>query len=258
MQSRISVRLASFFGLAAVVLMLSACATPPPADDPDAVAEFEEMNDPLEPMNRTVFAFNEWLDDSVLVPVAKAYRFVTPHFVRDRIADVLANLKSPLILGNDLLEGNVSRAGVTLARLVVNSTFGFAGLMDVAKPMGLPAHNADLGQTLAVWGVGEGPYLVLPLLGPSSLRDGSSLVAETFLDPLAYYLNDNHMRWVSTTRFFVGGISQREAYIETIDDIKRTSLDYYSAMRSLKRQSRDAQVRDAVSGAWNTDDSRNP
>ena len=255
---RIRVRLASFLGLAALTLLLSACATPPPADDPDAVAEFAEINDPLEPMNRKIFAFNEVLDDYVLVPAARVYRFLTPRLLRDRIADALANVKSPLIVGNDLMEGNVSRAGVALARFVLNSTFGVGGLMDVAKPMGLPGHTADLGQTLAVWGVGEGPYLVLPLFGPSNFRDAAGLGAETFLDPLTYYLDDNKMRWVSTTRFIIGGLSQREAYIETIDDIKRTSLDYYSALRSLKRQSRDAQIRDAQSGAWNTDESRTP
>jgi phospholipid-binding lipoprotein MlaA len=194
----------------------------------------------------------------VLLPAAKGYRAVTPRFGRDRIADLLANLKTPLILSNDLLEGNLSRAGVALARFLLNSSFGVAGIMDVAKPMGLPAHNADLGQTVAVWGVGEGPYLVLPLFGPSNPRDGAALAAESFLDPVDYYLHDNQLRWVSASKFVVGGLSTREAYIEAIEDIKRTSLDYYSAMRSLKRQNRDAQIRDAVTGIWAYDSSHQP
>lgn len=250
-------KLASHLGLALLLGLLSACATPPPADDPDAVAEFRQLNDPLEPMNRKVFEFNIWLDDNALLPAAKVYRAVTPKFARDRVADTLANLKSPVIFGNDILEGDLSRAGVTLARFILNSTFGVAGLKDVATPLGLPAHNADIGQTLAVWGVNDGPYLVLPLFGPSNLRDGVGLAAESFLDPLAYYLDDNHMRWVETTRFLLGGLSTREAYIETLEDIKRTSLDFYSAMRSLRRQSHDAQIREAVSGDWAPDEFRN-
>jgi phospholipid-binding lipoprotein MlaA len=257
MHFRTSVRLASFFWLAGILFMLAGCATPPPADDPDAVAEFNEINDPLEPMNRKIFAFNEVLDDYVLAPAAKTYRFLTPRFLRQCIADALDNLKSPLIFGNDLLQGNVSRAGVTLARFAVNSSLGLGGLIDIAKPMGLPKHASDLGETLAVWGVGEGFYLVLPLFGPYNPRDAFGLGAETFLDPLTYYLDDNKLRWASTTRFLLSGVSTREAYLDTIDDIKRTSLDYYSAMRSLKRQSRDAQIREALSGAWKIDESRN-
>jgi len=249
--------LPKILGIAALLICLSGCATPPPADDPDAVADFEQINDPLEPMNRVTFDFNLWLDDNVLAPAARVYRYVTPAFFRKRVADLVANLKSPLLFANDVLEGNVSRAGVTLSRFVLNSTFGVAGIMDVATPMGLPAHEADLGTTLAVWGVGEGPYLVLPLFGPSNPRDAAGLAAESFLDPLSYYLADNHMRWVSTTRFLVGGLSQREEYLDTIEDIKRTSLDYYSALRSLKRQSRDALIRDAKEGKWKTQDPRN-
>jgi phospholipid-binding lipoprotein MlaA len=251
-------KLASLLGLVLTLTMLSACATPPPADDPDAVTEFRQLNDPLEPMNRDIFAANLWLDDNALVPAAKAYRAVTPRFGRERIADVLSNLKSPLIFANDLLEGNLSRAGVTLGRFLLNSTFGVAGLMDVATPMGLVAHNADLGQTLAVWGVPDGPYLVLPLFGPSNPRDGFGLGAESFLDPLSYYLASNHMRWVSTGKFLLGGLSAREAYLETIDDIKRSSLDYYSALRSLRRQNRDAQIDQARKGVWAPDEFRNP
>ena len=244
-----NIRLASFLLL---LTLLSGCATPPPADDPDAVADFQAINDPLEPMNRKIFEFNILLDDYALKPAAQTYRAVTPKFARDRVADVLNNLKSPLIFGNDILEGNFKRAGVTLLRFLLNSTFGVGGLEDVATPMGLPAHNADVGQTLAVWGVGEGPYLVLPLFGPSNPRDAAGLGAESFLDPLQYYLADNHMRWVATTKFLISGLSTREAYLDTIEDIKRTSLDFYSAMRSLKRQSREAQIQSALKGDWDS------
>jgi phospholipid-binding lipoprotein MlaA len=249
-------KLASVAGLVGL-LFLAGCATPPPADDPDAIAEFEQLNDPLEPMNRAIFDFDDWLDRNALKPAALAYRAVTPHFVRDRIADALANLKSPVVFLNDLAQGNATRGGVTLLRFVLNSTFGVAGLMDVATPMGLPGHVADVGETFAVWGAGEGFYLVLPLFGPSNPRDALGLGLESTLDPLSYYLADNRMRWVSTIRFLTSGLSQREAYIETLDDIKRTSLDYYSAMRSLYRQRRDAQIKDAETGNWAPADSHN-
>ena len=256
MRLDITGKLASFVGLAAMLTLLAGCATPPPADDPDAVAEFELINDPLEPMNRTIFDVNDWLDDNVLLPIARAYRAVTPRFLRDRITDLLANLKSPSLLANDLLEGDFSRAGATVGRFVLNSSFGVGGLMDVSTPLGLPGHNADFGQTLAVWGAGEGFYLVLPLMGPSNPRDAVGLGVDSFLDPLTYYLDDNHMRWVSLTKFLIGGVSTRERYIESLADIKRTSLDYYSAMRSLSRQRRDAQIKDAVNDVWAADGSR--
>lgn len=235
-------------GLAAF-LLLAGCATPPPADDPDAVADFQQQNDPLEPMNRTIFDFNDWLDRNALKPAALAYRAVTPQFLREGIAHMIANLQSPIIFISDIFQGNITRSGVTLGRFVVNTTVGIGGLWDPATKIGLPRHEADIGETFAIWGIGEQFYLVLPLFGPSNPRDAIGLGIESTLDPLSYYLNDNHMRWASWTRFLVTGLSKREAYIETIDDIKRTSLDYYSAMRSLTRQHRDALIQDGKTGA---------
>ena len=249
MSHSVSGKLSTILGLA-VFLLLAGCATPPPADDPDAVADFEQQNDPLEPMNRTIFDFNDWLDRNALKPAALAYRAVTPQILREGIANMIANLKSPIIFVSDVLQGNVTRSGVTLGRFVVNTTVGVGGLWDPAAKMGLPGHTADLGQTFAVWGVDEPFYLVLPLFGPSNPRDAIGLGLESTLDPLSYYLADNHMRWASWTRFLVTGLSQREAYIETLDDVKRTSLDYYSAMRSLYRQRREALVQDAKTGDW--------
>ena len=224
--------------LCAVVFLLAACATPPPDDDPEAKAEFEQTNDPLEPMNRAIFSFNDTLDTYALRPVAQGYRYVVPQFGRDRIANILANLKTPLILGNDLFEGDFNRAGDTLSRFALNSSFGVFGVMDVATPMGVPSHNADFGQTFAVWCIDEGPYLVLPLFGPSNPRDAIGFGIEQFSDPLSWYFDENYMKWADWTRTAVSAVSQREAYLDILDDIKHTSLDYYSAMRSLYRQHR--------------------
>ncbi len=242
-------KLASVLGLAAF-LTLAGCATPPPDDDPDAVADFKQTNDPLEPMNRDLFQFNDWLYENGLTPAAKVYRAILPRWGRDRVADFLANLRSPVILINDILQGNFTRGGVTITRFVLNSTFGVGGIMDVSTPMGIPGHVADAGETLAVWGIGDGPYLVLPLFGPSNIRDGIGLGIDSTLDPLSYYLSDNHMRWLATTRFLLSGLSAYESYMDNLEDVKRTSLDYYSAMRSLSRQRRAAQIDDAKSGDW--------
>jgi phospholipid-binding lipoprotein MlaA len=175
-------------GMAAVAALLVGCATPPPDDDPEAKAEFEQINDPLEPTNRVIFSVNEGIDAYFLRPLAQGYRFAVPSFGRDRIADFLDNLKMPIYLANDLLQGNVTLAGATIERFALNSSFGVFGLMDVADPLGVPGHQSDFGQTMAVWGAEDGPYLVLPLFGPSNPRDALGLLAESFADPLDYYL----------------------------------------------------------------------
>jgi len=229
-------------GAVAAVALLVGCATPPPDDDPEAKADFEQLNDPLEPTNRAIFSFNEGVDTVILKPLAQGYRAAVPAFGRDRVSDFLDNLKSPLYLGNDILQGNAQNAGITVGRFVLNTTFGVLGIMDVADPMGLPGHQSDFGQTLGVWGVGEGPYLVLPFWGPSNPRDTTGIAVEWFADPVDIYLEDQHMKWLSWTRTGVSAVVLREQYLDVLDDVKRTSLDYYSAMRSLYRQRRAAQI----------------
>lgn len=236
----------AFVLMTALVLATAGCATPPPADDKEGLAEYNQINDPLEPLNRTIFDFNDTLDVYVLRPAAQGYRAVVPPFGRDRVGDFLDNLKSPLYFANDLLQGNPGQAGTTLTRAVLNTTFGVLGIMDVAKQMGMPGHKPDLGQTFGAWGIEEGPYLVLPLYGPSNPRDAAGLVGESFGDALDIYLSDNYLRWVSYTRMGLSGLSLREAYLDPLDDVKRTSLDYYSALRSLYRQRRAAQINDAI------------
>lgn len=229
---------------AASLTALVGCATPP-EDDPEAEAEFAQINDPLEPTNRAIFAFNEAADDYFLHPLAEGYRAAVPPFARDRVADFLANLKSPVVLANDMLQGNASRAGVTFERFLLNSSFGVFGLMDVASPLGITGHSADFGQTMGVWGVGEGAYLVLPLLGPSNPRDALGTGIEAYADPLDYYLEDNYMRWAAWGRMGLTALSKREAFLDVSDDLKRSSLDYYSALRSLYRQHRQAEINEA-------------
>jgi len=236
------------WGSVSVVLLLAGCATPPPASDPEALKEYQQTNDPLEPMNRAIFDFNNALDTVFLRPAAQAYRAVVPPFGRDRVSDFLENLNAPLIFANDVLQGNITLAGKTLERFALNSSFGVFGIMDVATPMGVTPHHSDFGQTLGVWGIESGPYLVLPLFGPSGVRDAVGTGAEYFADPVSFYLADHHLKWLNWTRAGVAALSQREAYLDFLDDLRRTSLDYYATLRSLYRQRRSGMVDAGIKG----------
>lgn len=223
--------------------LLAGCAATPPADDVDAVAEFEQNNDPLEPTNRAIFAFNQAVDNAVLRPVAEGYRAAVPEFGRDRVHDFLNNLTAPFTFVNDLLQGEVGRAGETFGRFCLNTTFGVLGIMDVATPMGLAPHQEDAGQTFAIWGIGEGPYIVLPLFGPSNPRDAVGLVVEAVADPVSIGMRRADAEWGPWARTGVSAVDLRERYLDLLDEVEATSLDYYSAIRSLYRQRRSAEIR---------------
>lgn len=241
----------AFAHLAAPVLalgLLAGCATPPPAEDKEAVAEWEQLNDPLEPMNRAVFDFNDAVDKALLKPLAQGYRAVVPAYGRERVRDVLNNLRAPIVFANDVLQGDPDRAMATLMRFAFNTGFGIGGLFDLATPGGIPYHDEDFGQTFAVWGIGEGPYLVLPILGPSNPRDTAGLATEWLADPFNIWMDNTGRDWVVWTRTGVAGVDKREAYLDTFDEIERSSLDYYAAMRSLYRQRRVVDIKNG-SGA---------
>jgi len=228
-----------------LILLLSGCATAPKNAQSEAL-EAEDFNDPLEDTNRAIFDFNQMVDRNVLVPVAKAYRTVLPEPVRDSLRDFLRNLRAPLIFANNALQGDFEGAGETFARFTLNSTIGLGGFFDVAGRWGqLPYHEDDLGVTFGVWGIPEGPYLVVPLLGPSDPRDLVGQVGEGFGDPFNLLVTGNPytLYWIPFVRGAVSGIDQRSRYIETLADIERTSLDYYATIRSLYRQRRAALIR---------------
>ena len=220
---------------------LAACATPP--ESPDAVAEFAEMNDPLEPLNRAIFDFNLAIDKALLRPVAIAYRDVIPKPGRDGVRNFLDNLETPVVLANDVLQGSAQRAGTTVGRFAINSTIGIAGLFDAATGFGFARHDEDFGQTLGVWGFPEGPYLVLPILGPSPLRDTVGLAVDYFLDPLTYVFENNDVEWLSLVRYGVRAVDSRSRNVETLDEIERTAIDFYATVRSLYRQQRLDEIR---------------
>ena len=221
-----------------------------------------EINDPFESFNRSIFDFNLELDRIVLRPLAEGYRFALGEPLRDMIKNFLDNLRTPIILANDLLQGKAGRAGQTLHRFIFNSTFGIAGLLDVvggrlpdsdgnlrsgdaAVESGgaVAMHDEDFGQTLAVWGFGEGPYLVLPIIGPAPPRDAIGLGVDTLIDPLTYA--NIGLAW-SFGRTALRGVDRRERHIELLDEIEEESIDFYAKIRSLYRQRRADEIRDGA------------
>ncbi len=197
--------------------------------------------DPLEPMNRVIFTFNGVVDKAILVPAAKTYRGVTPKPARDGIHNFLNNLRSPVILINDVLQGEWSRAGDTLTRFAINSTVGVGGLVDVAKRQGIKRHKEDFGQTMAVAGITPGPYLVLPLLGPSNFRDAIGRIPDQFFSPL-HYVNYNGQNTVTDVRRVVNVLDKRERSLKAVKKLRRNSLDRYASYRDLYRQKRKQKI----------------
>lgn len=207
---------------------------------PTAALQAQTPYDPLERVNRGIFAFNNVADRYVLEPVAKGYRAVAPAPVRRSVVNFLSNLRSPVVFANDLLQGERERAGVTLGRFMINTTLGVAGLFDAAAVFGYQAHDEDLGQTLGVYGLPQGPYLMLPLLGPSTARDAAGRVGDYFIDPLNSCCVTGDER---LARFGAGTVSSREQLIETIDDLRRNTFDAYATVRSAYLQQRAAALR---------------
>lgn len=167
-------------------------------------------DDPWEGFNRHVFAFNEFLDRGLLKPVAKGYRAVTPHFVDRGVSNFFSNLGEVPSFANHLLQGHLCDAGLDAGRFAVNSTLGIAGLFDVASQMGIQQKTTDFGVTLARWGAGSGPYLVLPFFGPSTVRDGIGVGGDWFLEPVTY-LEDDTARWSLRT---LEAVDQRANLLE--------------------------------------------
>jgi phospholipid-binding lipoprotein MlaA len=173
--------------------------------------------------------------------------------VREGIHNAVMNLHKPVVFGNDVLQGEGTRAGQTLARFTLNSTLGVAGLFDVATRLGVPDHSEDFGQTLGVWGAGEGPYLVVPLMGPSSPRDLAGDVADIFMNPLTYIKFHGSDTWYAVETG-VDVLDLRAGSVDTVEQIERTSIDFYATTRSLYRQYRSAEIRNGAPEPQDTPD----
>lgn len=203
----------------------------------------DDDGDPLEPMNRAIFGFNQIVETVLLKPIAYTYNAVIPEVGRDALADFLSNLSSPVVLANDLLQGEFGRAFETGQRTLINTTIGVGGLWDAAQWMGIPEHEEDFGQTLAVWGVGEGFYLVLPVLGPSNPRDLiGQYGVDAYIDPVAIYLDNEGQDDWQLVRMGTDALVEYAAIVDQLDQLEATSIDYYAAIRSLYRQRRNAQI----------------
>jgi phospholipid-binding lipoprotein MlaA len=215
---------------------LAGCATTPPS--PEALAN----NDPYEETNRETLKLNGKIDKYFVIPSVGLYFLLVPEQGRKGVHNFLGNLSLPTIFVNDMLQGEVSRAGKTMWRLVINSTLGLGGFLDPASKIGIQGHGEDFGQTLAVWGVGEGPYLVLPFLGPSNPRDATGLAVDVAMDPTNQIHFKQHIWW-DAGRIYFTLLDLRGQTYQTIQGIQRSSVDYYSSLRSLYRQMRAREIR---------------
>ncbi len=234
-------RLAAAF---AVFLALGACATPQGGSQP---ANVDEVNDPIEPLNRYIFEVNFFLDEMLIKPTTWWYRAAVPDPAQRGVSNALSNLRMPWTVINDVLQGEFDRAWAATVRFLINSTIGIAGLFDVATDMGYPKHEEDAGQTLGVWGIGEGFYLVLPVLGPSSARDAVGTAADWFLDPVSLIAgNQNWGDGFNAGRGGTTAVDYRNQTIEALDELRKNSVDYYATIRSVYRQRRAAEIRNGA------------
>jgi phospholipid-binding lipoprotein MlaA len=218
---------------AALFAILTGCATVPPNAGQDP-------RDPLESFNRQVFAFNEGLDKVVLKPLAELYDAVLPVPVQDCLSNGFSNLREPSNAFNNLLQGKAADAVSDVCRFTVNTTVGLLGCFDVATRMGLERHREDFGQTLGKWGLGQGPFLVLPLFGPSSVRDGAGLGVETVLD-VNFWIDNVSVR---NTIFAVRTVNARDELMRADELISGAALDKYTFIRDGYLQRRRNQVFD--------------
>jgi phospholipid-binding lipoprotein MlaA len=225
-------------GAAAASLMAPAVwaqEAPAPQSPPDAVS------DPWIKLNRANFAVHEAVDKAALGPIAKGYRTVTPKFFRTGVNNLLDNLAAPTTFANDVLQGEGGRAGKTFGRFVINTTIGVGGLFDPATSLGLDQHKEDFGQTLARWGVPSGPYLFVPLRGPTNVRDLLASPVDLATNPLAYVKSGDDDVAPLTVAGVVGALAAREELIDQIETL-RTSPDPYISYRSFATIAREAAI----------------
>jgi phospholipid-binding lipoprotein MlaA len=190
--------------------------------------------DPLEPLNRGIYQFNDGVDKVLIKPAAEFYRFAIPEFMRTGVSNFFSNLNDVIVALNSLLQGKLTQAGSDAARLIVNSTVGLLGLFDVATEIGLEKHNEDFGQTLGYWGIGDGPYLVLPLLGPSSARDAVGWFGDYYAWPITYLEPDRHRNILIALRF----VTARADLLEASRILETAALDPYEFVRDAYLQRR--------------------
>ena len=225
--------LARWMAIVAMTLWLTACASLPAG----AIAD---PRDPFERYNRAMFSFNQTLDDQVLKPVATGYLNVIPSLVRTAIGNFFGNIGDVWTAVNNYLQGRPGKGTSDVARVVLNSTFGLVGLIDVATPAGLVKHDEDFGQTLGTWGVDSGPYLVLPIFGASTVRDGLAWAVDLYADPINQV---DSARWSNSARA-LRLVDQRAALLDSTRLVEDAALDPYLFVRDIHLQRRESRIND--------------
>lgn len=230
--------------VALLLLLLSAPAFASGGPDPLFDDEFEEESagfpDPFEVVNRPILAFNRAVDRFLLDPLTQAYGFILPGPVTQSIRQVFDNAHAPPVILNDLFQREWRDAGVTTARFLVNTTLGVGGLFDPAKSMGLAQHYSDFGQTLALLGVGSGPYMVIPVLGPTTLRSSTGFVVDSLMSPTIYLIGPGEVLFYYT----LGGrgLVKREEHMREMAALEASAVDFYAVLRNAYYQNRTAEI----------------
>jgi phospholipid-binding lipoprotein MlaA len=232
-------RLTALCGTLALLLLATGCATVPPGP--------KDPRDPLERINRTTFAFDDALAHHVALPIGHAYRAVTPTFVRRGIANFFENIHTPDIMANDLLQGKFGAFGQETTRLVLNSTVGLGGLLDPASAVGLPKDDNDFGRTLGTWGLPPGPYFVLPLMGPSDIRDALGKIPDQFANPQNYIGNKEWFYAVYSLNLLNTFSETLIPTYELLD--QQNAFDRYAFARNAYLQRREFQIHGESNGA---------
>jgi phospholipid-binding lipoprotein MlaA len=237
-------KISSAIMMTALSFTLAACAINP--KDP-VNADTTSVSDPLKPFNKVMLSINEFLDKVLFNPIDTAYRTVVPEVARNGVHNVLENVKSPVYLANELLQGDLDGAGKVVTRFTINTLLGVGGIIDQAGNSGITNAPEDFGQTMAVWGVPNGPYIVWPIFGPSTLRDSVGIVGDIAMDPLYWYARNNDKTGLQYTRAGLTLVDTKHKYRGTMDDLRRNSGDLYTSLQSVYLQRRNALINDSSS-----------
>jgi len=229
--------------LSVTLLCLGAAACGPPAAR-GLHNDVRPDYDPWQSLNRKTFWFNDKVDTYVLAPVARGWDWIAPDPVEHSVANFFSNVRTPIYVGNDLLQGKVKDGASDVARFLINTTVGVAGLFDYATPLGLPLHVEDFGQTLGWWGLPAGPYLVIPLLGPSNIRDTTGMVGDSGMSIAPWFVG----WWILAAARTGEVINARALLLEQVEEAKRAAFDYYVLVRNAYAQRRNALVNDRTQG----------
>lgn len=222
-------------------LFVGACSTPP--KDPEALVEYNRNNDKYEPLNRPMYNVTTTVDKYTMRPVAKAYVWAVPRVARRSLSNMITTMNEPVVFFSDVGAAKPRRAGDIFARWCINMVAGVGGFIDVAGMVGYHHHDTTPGMTLASWGVKSGPYLFVPFMGPSTLREAGGTIISTGLSPWNYVPRGYDLITFNWAYNILGTISSRADYLDAMDQLQRDALDPYATIRSAYQQQQSAEVK---------------